>query len=448
MAWMDMAHQTTAGEVYLGRYRAVRLLGEGGMGRVFLGNELSNGRPVVIKVMHDHIAANPRFRQSFRREMLLMKAFRHPNAVELYDASAEGSAKPCIVMEYVPGVTLDALLRRQRRLQPVRFGRLLGQLCLVLQAAHDAGIIHRDLTPVNIMVMQPDTPSEKVKVMDFGLARLGAAPYIPLEKLTGNVSGIGGGTPDYVCPEQVRGETVDHRGDLYSLGVLMFKVLTGRLPFEQATEPGDILRCHLQVPPPSFAQAGTTTVPQAVEAVVQACLQKYPVERPCDALTVARQYEEAIGQRILSDEIETPPAPPLTSGLEVDARHVVDCLEAWMPEPIAVVKLRGFVDDVGGEIIESEPGLIRFRLRDPASPQEPPPNVFNLLGLAKKKVKTPVYHALLDLILEKVPGGKQNHLRLTVQMRPEEKPQRVRDGDWRAWCEQICRELRGYLIGR
>jgi serine/threonine protein kinase len=444
---MDTVQSDTMGEVFLGRYRAVRLLGKGGMGRVFLGEELSNGRQVVIKVMHDHIAAKPRFRQSFRREMLLMKAFRHPNAVELYDASAEGSAKPCIVMEYVPGVTLETLLQRQRRLQPIRFGRLLGQLCLVLQAAHRAGIIHRDLTPVNVMVIQPETPGEKIKVMDFGLARLGDVPYIPLEKLTGTATGIGGGTPDYVCPEQVRGDAVDHRGDLYSLGVLMFKALTGRLPFEAATDAGDILRCHLEVAPPTFAQAGVGTVPRAVEAVVQSCLQKYPAERPQDAVTVARHYEEAIGQKILPAEETVAPAPPVTAGLDIDPHHIVDCLEAWMPEPIAVVKIRGFVDDVGGEIIESEPGLIRFRLRDPASPPEPASSIFNLLGLTKKP-QVPVFHALLDLILEKLPGGKANHLRLTVQMRPEENPRRAEEADWRSWCGQMCRDLRAYLISR
>jgi serine/threonine-protein kinase len=444
---MEAVEQGLSGEVFLGRYRSLRLLGEGGMGRVFFGNELSNGRQVVIKVMHDHIAANPRFRQSFRREMLLMKRFRHPNAVELYDSSADDCERPCIVMEYVPGVTLEALLQRQRRLNPVRFGRLLGQLCHVLQAAHDAGIIHRDLTPVNVMVVQPETPAEKVKVMDFGLALLGASPYIPLEKLTGSGGGIGGGTPDYVCPEQIRGDSVDRRGDLYSLGVLMFKVLTGVLPFEHATEPADILRAHLHTPPPSFADVGAGNVPRAVEAVVQRCLGKYPAERPRDALDLARCYEEAVGQKILPDEAPAAPPPPVTTAVAIEAAHVVDCLEAWMPEPIAVVKLRGFVNDYGGEIIESEPGLIRVRLRDPASPKPPPPSLWSLIGLAKK-VEVPVYSALLDLVLEKTGGPASNALRITVQMKPEHNPGRTRDPDWRDWCREVCRELRGYLISR
>jgi serine/threonine-protein kinase len=437
------------GMVYLRRYQATRLLGEGGMGRVFLGREVGSARHVVIKVMHDHIAANPRFRQNFRREMLLMKRFRHPNAVELYDASAEDSENPCIVMEYVPGVTLDTLLQQHGRLPHERFGRLLGQLCQVLYAAHAAAIIHRDLTPVNVMVMQPDTVGEKVKVMDFGLALMGASPYIPLEKLTGTGAGIGGGTPDYVCPEQVRGDTVDHRGDLYSLGVLMFKVLTGFLPFEQATEPADILRAHLEATPPTFAAVGAGgLVPSAVEALVQRCLSKYPVERPQDALELARCYEKAIAAKILpADAAASAPPPPVVSDVKIDPGAIVDSLEAWMPEPIAIVKLRGFVHDVGGEVIESEPGLIRFRLRDPACPPEVPKGFLERLGLVKK-LPVVLSTVLLELLLEKKQVGPRNQLHITVMMRPEQDGRRAQDPSWRTWCAQVCRDLRAYLIGR
>jgi serine/threonine-protein kinase len=446
---MAIGEKTAAGALYLGRYQATRLLGEGGMGRVFLGRETAGGRQVVIKVMHDHIAANPRFRESFRREMLLMKRFRHPNAVELYDASGEKSDKPCIIMEYVPGVTLDALLHKHGRLPHGRFGRLLGQLCHVLQAAHAAGIIHRDLTPVNVMVMEPDSPAEKVKVMDFGLALMGASPYIPLEKLIGSGAGVGGGTPDYICPEQLRGDVVDHRGDLYSLGVLMFKVLTGVLPFEQATEVADILRAHLEQPPPSFADVGARgLVPHGVETLVQACLSKYPVERPQDALALAGLYEKAIGSKILPEQANTPSPPPsVTSDVTIDPRAVVDSLDAWMPEPIAVVKLRGFVQDIGGEIIASEPGLIRFRLREPSSAPEPPSGLLEKLGFVKKP-QVAVAYAVLELLLEKKQVGPRNQLHLTVMMRPEADGRRALDADWRAWCGRVCRELRAYLIGR
>src|SRR6516225_11188462 len=156
------------GRVFLGRYEAVRLLGEGGMGKVYLARQIDLQRQVVVKVMHEDLAADPKFSERFQREMLLMARFQHPYAVTLYDASVKDDKGPCIIMEYIRGITLDSLLQRNGRLSPQRVGRLLGQLCEVLQAAHSEGIVHRDLKPANLMIVDPDTPYELVKVMDFG----------------------------------------------------------------------------------------------------------------------------------------------------------------------------------------------------------------------------------------------------------------------------------------
>src|SRR5213083_2782176 len=124
------------GRVFLGRYEAIRLLGEGGMGRVYLARQRDLGRQVVVKVMHDHLAADPKFSERFQRETLLMARFQHPYAVTLYDASINDPQGPCIVMEYIKGTNLDILLRNNKRFNPGRVSRLLGQLCEVLQAAH------------------------------------------------------------------------------------------------------------------------------------------------------------------------------------------------------------------------------------------------------------------------------------------------------------------------
>src|SRR5438270_9905989 len=121
------------GRVFLGRYKTIRLLGEGGMGRVYLAKQLDLGRQVVVKVMHDHIAADPKFRERFARETLAMARFQHPYAVTLYDASLNDPQGPCIVMEYIKGATLDNLLISAGRLQPARVARLLRMLCEVLQ---------------------------------------------------------------------------------------------------------------------------------------------------------------------------------------------------------------------------------------------------------------------------------------------------------------------------
>src|SRR5437660_3954897 len=130
------------GRIFLGRYEAVRLLGEGGMGRVYLARQIDLGRQVVVKVMHDHIATDPKFRDRFQRETLLMARFQHPYVVTLYDASLNDPEGPCIVMEYIRGVSLDTLLHRNGRLSPSRVCRLLGHLCEALQAAQSEGIIH------------------------------------------------------------------------------------------------------------------------------------------------------------------------------------------------------------------------------------------------------------------------------------------------------------------
>ncbi|HEV3257199.1 MAG TPA: serine/threonine-protein kinase, partial [Gemmataceae bacterium] len=191
------------GRIFLGRYEAIRLLGEGGMGRVYLARQLDLGRQVVIKVMHDHVAKDPLFCERFQRETLLMARFQHHYAVTLYDASLNDPQGPCIVMEYIRGITLDNLLQRNGRLSPTRVGRLLGQMCEVLQAAHSEGIIHRDLKPANLMVVDPDTPYEIIKVMDFGLAKLADAGA---NKGLATGAEFAVGTPGYMCPEQARGE--------------------------------------------------------------------------------------------------------------------------------------------------------------------------------------------------------------------------------------------------
>src|SRR5262245_29774330 len=135
------------GRIFLGRYEVIRVLGEGGMGKVYLARQTDLGRQVVVKVMHDQIALDPKFQERFQRETLLMARFQHPYAVTLYDASVNDPQGPCIVMEYIKGITLDTLLQRNMRLSPARIGRLLSQLCEALQAAHTEGIVHRDLKP-------------------------------------------------------------------------------------------------------------------------------------------------------------------------------------------------------------------------------------------------------------------------------------------------------------
>src|SRR5918995_1431857 len=312
------------------------------IGRVFLARQTDLGRQVVVKVMHDHIAADPKFRDRFQRETVLMARFQHPYAVTLYDAIVNDPAGPCIVMEYVKGINLESLLAKNKRLTAPRVGRIMSQLCEVLQAAHDEGIIHRDLKPANLMLLDADTPRERIKVMDFGLAKLVEEAYA--RKVTDTNIDFAVGTPGYICPEQVRGESMDHRGDIYSVGVMMYELLTGRLPFQGASSM-DVLLAHATEAPPAFKDLGLGGwVPRAIEELVLDCLAKDPPAPPSRAT----------------------PARTAGSGRELAALPFQ--MEAWMPEAIAVMKLRGFVHDCGGEVLDCVPGLIRVRLGKSRTP--------------------------------------------------------------------------------
>jgi eukaryotic-like serine/threonine-protein kinase len=445
-------------QLFLGRYRAVRLLGEGGMGQVYLARSIDQDRPVVVKVLHEHHRAVAQYREAFEQEIQFLSRFRHPYSVELYEAALDDPQGPCAVMEFIDGQPLDRLLQEHGPFSARQIGRLVGRLCAVLQAAHDLGIIHRDLKPANLMVTDLGGPKEMLKVLDFGLARQ-ATPaaqglYIPLEKFSGARAHKSVGTPEYVCPEQFRGDEVDHRGDLYSVGVILYELLSGRLPFRGDTAAG-LIAAHLREPPPPLAtSAGGPLVAPAVEAVVFSCLAKEVTGRPQSARELALRFGQAIRQTIWDEqEARALPASPLAgqdAGKEVDeANGLVYRFEAWMPEPIAAIKLRGFVDG-RGKVTESAPGFLRVQLQRPCSvaAAEPPSGLLARLGFGRKPPPAPVLDLVdMDVFLKRPDAAQQNKLVLTVQMRPP-------DGDptkaeeWRDWCDGVQRDLGSYLMAK
>jgi serine/threonine-protein kinase len=468
------------GRVFLGRYETRRLLGEGGMGKVYLARQLDLGREVVVKVMHEQIAADPKFRDRFQRETLLMARFQHPGAVTLYDASLDDPYGPCIVMEYVKGTNLESLLAKNGRMTAPRVGRIIGELCEVLQAAHDEGIIHRDLKPANLMIIEPETPRERIKVMDFGLAKL-VEGDTAARKVTDTNVDFAVGTPGYICPEQVRGEEMDHRGDLYSVGVMMFELLTGRLPFNGPTSM-DILLAHATERPPTFRELGLSGwVPHEVEDLVFEVLAKDPEDRPQTARDLAERIDTALNRaqakaearaaaqsaptgskqhsiKIGSNPGQPSPLPPLeeppaaqtaptssalTAVYSAPSREQAALpfhMEAWMPERIAIMKLRGFVHDAGGEVVESVPGLIKVRLGSRKTPTSTGP----LAWLGLRRSANPVE---VELHLHHLDPTKDNQLTIHVLFRPSH-PSLLTDRNWRHRCTQVFIELRAYLMGR
>jgi len=448
------------GQVALGKYRLLRRLGAGSNAEVFLAQPMKDGeRQVVVKRVFPHVAQNPKFRTLFEAEVASMANFHHPYAVELYEASFDDPLGPCLVMEYVPGLTLEALLHRHKVMDLERIGRLVGHFCHALDAAHEAGIIHRDLKPANLMVANAGTVRESLKVMDFGFAGFTAKPHIQLVALTGKGTVYALGTPEYISPEMIRGDRVDGRSDIYSMGVILYEILTGRLPF-QSDDLNTLLAAHVHQEPPRFAEVGAGHIPQEIEAVVLLALSKYPIERQQRARDVARMFGLALRIDFWEEtapagwqpeaprrDVPTPRTQPAIK-LPSDVYMVSHSFTAQMPERLAAAKIRGFVDDLKGEVLESEPGLIRLRIGRPAPQQDAPATgstILNWFRTPRKPVVLPGQEPIeMEMSLEK-PDPSQTRLNVAVLFRPMKEHPPADAQAWRSRCDRINAMLRQYM---
>src|SRR5262245_55556368 len=256
-----------AGEI-VGGFRVASVIGEGAMGTVYLAEPPDNGR-VALKVLAPELARDDRFRRRFLRETELAATLDHANIVRTIAAGEENGAL-YLAMEYVEGPDLRELLRRDGRLEPDRALHLLSQVAAALDAAHEAGLVHRDVKPGNILVAAaPD--GERTYVCDFGLARHVSSP----SSLTGDRGFVG--TIDYVPPEQIEGGAIDGRADVYSLGCVLFECLAGTRPFDRDSELA-VVFAHLNEPPPRLTEL-RPELPEAFDGVFNTALAKSPDER-------------------------------------------------------------------------------------------------------------------------------------------------------------------------
>lgn len=262
---MSERNDTQPGALFDGRYRIQRRLGKGGMARVYLAEDESLDRQVAIKILADRHSDDPHFVERFQREARAAARLNHPNLVQIYDqAQVDGTSY--IVMEYVEGETLKDLIRRDAPLDPRQAIGIALQVLAALRVAHQAGIVHRDIKPQNILV-QPDG---RVKVADFGIARAeGGSDMTEAGSIVG--------TAQYLAPEQAQGLPLGPPADLYSMGIVLYEMLTGRVPFE-----GDsavtIAMKHVQEPPEQLTDRNPL-VPPNLEAVVMRALAKNPAQR-------------------------------------------------------------------------------------------------------------------------------------------------------------------------
>jgi eukaryotic-like serine/threonine-protein kinase len=283
----------------VGSYVIHDKIASGGGGTVYLAQAADPGAPVqrvAIKILLRELAASAQALARFQREAEVVTLINHPNIVAVLESGGLGDGRPYIVMELVAGENLRTMLRRRGRLPPGEMMQILEPTCSALAAAHEAGVIHRDLKASNISIGDADG-RPVVKLLDFGIAKLTLDdPSLP--GLT--VKGSRLGTPYAMAPEQIRGDVVDERADIYSLGVLVYQVLTGSYPFSAAS-PQEIERLHLDAIPPRPSRFAP--VSPALEAVVIRSLEKKPANR----FRTVGEFLEAL-RRAVESEAAVPEA--------------------------------------------------------------------------------------------------------------------------------------------
>jgi serine/threonine protein kinase len=308
------------GRVIAEKYRLEAVAGTGATGSVYRAMHLTLGKPLAVKVLAKHLMANPTAQARFRREALAASKLDHPNSVHVVDFGTEPDGVTYLAMELLEGRELYRAIFEDWPLGPERSARILGQVLSVLQAAHELGIVHRDLKPENVMLVQrtdeDGNTSEIVKVADFGIAK-SIAPGAGEEGVNLTREGIVQGTPEYMSPEQARGEELDGRADLYACGVILYEMLTGTLPFTAQSAIETILK-HLSDPvePPTRRRPDCD---RRLEPVVMKALAKKREDRYQDA----RSMRAALVEALRAEEVPSARASATPAGVAAAASAAV-----------------------------------------------------------------------------------------------------------------------------
>ncbi|HVZ88314.1 MAG TPA: protein kinase [Polyangia bacterium] len=317
----DRPASVEPGEIIDRRYRVEALLGTGGMAAVFRAEHLSIKRKVALKTLHPTNQTRAMMRERFVREAEVLGKLAHPNFVDISDFGESNRGLSYLVMELLEGHPLSAEIRDGGRIAPRRALRIARQICNGLAFAHGKGIIHRDIKPDNVVVLDDDGGEGFAKILDLGVAAMGP-------ELEGSQTVLYG-TPAYMAPEQIIGGKLDGRTDLYALGVTLFEMLTGHLPFAGGSVEF-LLAQHLTRPPPPLGDfADDLADATELQALVDACLAKDPEERVRDAATLARRIEA------LEPRVQDGPA-----GARGPVR-IAPPVPSTSPAPVAAVARRG-----------------------------------------------------------------------------------------------------------
>jgi serine/threonine protein kinase len=283
--------QTSTGDLLVGKtiegkYRIDSKLGAGGMGAVYRAHRLLIGDEVAVKILHPRHVSESQATERFRREAQAAARLKHPNAVSIYDFGVTNDGLVYLVMELVEGQSLREIIKQQGPLTPSAAAEVINQVCAALDEAHRQQIVHRDLKPDNIVV-RAMLNGLRVKVLDFGIAKL-------RDLTAGNLTQTGSvmGTPHYMSPEQCLGEELDSRSDIYSLGIVLYEMLAGVVPFKSPMSTAVVVQHVNQAPPP--LRTINLSISPAVEAVVMHALAKRREERPQSATAFAHELSSAV----------------------------------------------------------------------------------------------------------------------------------------------------------
>jgi serine/threonine-protein kinase len=305
---LNDSNQAWLGKIVDGRYRVVEVIGRGGMGVVYRVEHLRMGKVAAMKVLHRDLAEDAEVIERFEREAAAISKLHHPHTVQVFDFGTANGAL-YLIMEYVRGVDLARMIERDGPLPWSRAAPLLAQVCSALQEAHELGIVHRDLKPENVLITRTAGGRDYAKVLDFGLAKIEQrqAPSTMTDKQQIV------GTPYFMAPEQIRGDDVDARGDIYSFGALMFEVLTGTHLFDGGTAVG-VLTKHLTAEPdaPSM-RAPKMGIDPAVDHICRKALEKDPAKRWQTAAELGAAIEE-----VYADTVEHHPPVSRTSSTKIN----------------------------------------------------------------------------------------------------------------------------------
>ncbi|MFT3927334.1 MAG: serine/threonine-protein kinase [Myxococcales bacterium] len=318
------------GKEIAGQFRIIQRIGSGGMGAVFKAEQPEMNRFVAVKILHPKYVSRPDLVSRFRREARAMSHLSHPNTARVFMYGQLEDNACYIVMEYLEGKNLAQVTRAEGMLQPIRASNIMVQVCGALEEAHRQGIIHRDLKPENIFLTTQGGIADFPKVLDFGLAKVTQREMRP-GSLILTQEGMVFGTPEFMSPEQARGQPLDARSDIYSLGCILYEMLTGKLPFD-AAQPMDYLALQIRgTPIPLGQRISGLTFPPGLESVVMKTIEKDPAKRYPSAADFAMALKGVLQGDVRDDAMRSVPPSDESQRFYLEGREAAEQGRSKMP---------------------------------------------------------------------------------------------------------------------